>query len=133
MKRGSRPYGGTAMTSDPQPGTPPLYRDRLVCITASSITFFRYSFPFLTQKEVAFADIDHVEVRLPSLANGRWRIWGTGNFTTWFPLDGARPSRDRIFIATLVGRRMKIGFTVEDSARVTALFRSRGIEVRKED
>ncbi|HXX55795.1 MAG TPA: hypothetical protein VEI81_06850 [Methanoregula sp.] len=121
------------MTSDPQPGTPPLYRDRLVCITDSSITFFRYSFPFLGRKEVALSDIDHIVAAKPSLANGRWRIWGSGDLITWFPLDGARPSRDRIFIATLVGRRMKIGFTVEDSARVTALLRSRGIEVREED
>jgi len=121
------------MAPDPQPGTPPLYRDRLVCITTSSITFFRYSFPLLSRKEVPFSDIDYVEARKPSLTNGKWRIWGSGNLTTWFPLDGARPSRDRIFVASLVGRRMKIGFTVEDSARVAALLRSQGVEVREEN
>ena len=119
------------MIPDGEPATAPLYRDQLVCITGSAITFVHYSFPLLAKKEVPLAGIDFIEARVPSVANGKWRIWGSGNLTTWFPLDASRPRRDRIFVATIRGRRTKIGFTVEDSARVIALLRSRGIDVRE--
>jgi hypothetical protein len=104
-----------------------LYADRLVSVTRDSITFYRYSFPFLGKRTVALSDIDYIAIREPSLANGRWRIWGSGNLRTWFPFDLHRSSRDRIFVAFLKTRGMNIGFTVEDSARVLAVFRECGL------
>ncbi|MFZ0181537.1 MAG: hypothetical protein WAL62_00160, partial [Methanoregula sp.] len=93
-----------------------LYADHLVTITGESITFAYYSFPFAGSRTVAFSDIDHIMVMEPSLINGKWRIWGSGDLRTWFPLDIHRPSRDRIFLMTLKSRRTRIGFTVEDSS-----------------
>jgi hypothetical protein len=104
-----------------------IYADRLVRMTDDGITFHRYYFPFLTCKRVVYANIDHIDVETPALTNGKWRIWGSGNLTTWFPLDTGRPSRDRIFIATLNNQCTKIGFTVEDSATVIRIFREKGV------
>jgi hypothetical protein len=108
-------------------GGPVLYADHLVSITGDSITFYRYGFPFLVSRNVAFSDIDHVTVMEPSITNGRWRIWGSGDLRTLFPLDTHRSSRDRIFIASLKTRGMKIGFTVEDSSRVLVFFKEHGL------
>jgi hypothetical protein len=104
-----------------------IYADRLVRMSDDRITFLRYYFPVLASKQVAYANIDHIDVEPPALTNGKWRIWGSGDLTTWFPLDTGRPFRDRIFIATLNNQRTKIGFTVEDSAKVIRAFRRKGV------
>ena len=104
-----------------------LYADRQVSVTGDSITFNRYSFPLLGKRTVAFTDIDHIAIMEPSVANGRWRIWGSGNLNTWFPFDLHRPSRDRIFVAFLKTRGMNIGFTVEDSSMILPVFRKYGL------
>ena len=107
-----------------------LYKDTLVCISGDSITFFRYSL-FLRKKTVPLSEIDHIDVKAPTVMNGKWRLWGTGNFTIWFPLDVSRPSRDRIFIATFRNQRMQIGFTVENSLDVIHILRSCMVDVRE--
>ncbi len=109
------------------PGSRVLYADHLVSINGDSITFHSYSFPHKASRRVAFTDINHLMVLEPSLTNGRWRIWGSGDLCTWFPLDVHRSSRDRIFIATLKTRGMNIGFTVEDSSRVLSIFKEHGL------
>ena len=104
-----------------------LYKDRLVEITDQEVVFHRYYFPFGGDKHVPLNEIESVQVRPPSLWAGSWRIWGSGDLRTWFPLDGARPNRDRIFIAFLRGRSRRIGFTVEHSNEVTAVLKERGL------
>ncbi len=109
--------------SDP----PLLYADNLVRISDVSITFLHYSFPALSPKLVLFSDIDHISVKGPSVTTGKWRIWGSGDLSTWFPLDSRRSLRDRIFHARLKTRGMNIGFTVEDPARVMSILREKGL------
>ncbi len=104
-----------------------LYADHLVTITGESITFASYSFPFAGSRTVAFSDIDYIMAKEPSLISGKWRIWGSGDLRIWFPFDIHRPSRDRIFVASLKSRRTRIGFTVEDSSRVIALLEEHGL------
>lgn len=104
-----------------------LYSDRLIWITDDSITFLNYSFPTLSSRKVLFADIDHICVKKNSLGTGKWRLWGSGDFRTWFPLDGDRPSRDRIFHATLKTQGMNIGFTVVDSPRVISILKEKDL------
>lgn len=104
-----------------------LYVDSLVRISNDSITFLHYSFPLLSPRRVLFADIDHISVKEPSLFTGKWRIWGSGDLRTWYPLDTGRPSRDRIFHVTLKTRGMNIGFTAEHSVRVFSLLREKGL------
>ncbi len=105
-----------------------LYSDGLVTISADSITFHNYSFPFFSgDRTVPFSDIDYIDVKKPSVLTGKWRIAGSGNLSTWFPMDSKRPSRDRIFHARVRGRGMNVGFTVEHPAEVTAILKKKGL------
>jgi len=103
-----------------------LYEDRLVIISENAITFRNYSL-LMRSRRVPFADIDHIDILEPSLTTGKWRLWGSGNFTMWFPLDGGRSSRDTIFHAFLRTRGMNIGFTVENSGAVVRILREYGL------
>ncbi len=106
-----------------------LYQDGLIEITNQEIIFHRYYFPFASDKRVPLAQIESVQTRPPSFFGGSWRMWGSGDplFRTWFPLDGARPSRDTIFVATLRGRRIRVGFTVEHSRQVFEILEKLGL------
>lgn len=104
-----------------------IYTDRLVTITNDDIIFHHY-YVFTGKKKVVKLDnIKCISVKKPTLWNGKWRLHGTGNFKIWFPKDYSRPRRDRIFIATLKGQWVNIGFTVEDGARVEEILRSKSL------
>jgi len=77
-------------------------------------------------------DIDHIDVKKPTVVTGKWRIGGSGNFRTWFPLNWNRPSRDRIFHATLKTRGMNIGFTVEHPAEVMSILKKKMLIISDE-
>jgi len=103
-----------------------LYQDDLIEITDQEVVFHRYYFPFGGNKHVPLSQIKDIRVRPSSALGGSWRIWGSGDFQTWFPLDGARPSRDRIFVAALRDSYWHIGFTVEDSQKVIGVLKEHG-------
>jgi len=110
-----------------------LYADRLIMITENAITFVNFSFPFQQSRRVGLAEINHVDVFKPALANGKYKMWGSGiAFSLWFPLDACRSSRDRIFHAYLKDRWMNIGFTVERSDEVTGILKSKGLIGKEE-
>jgi hypothetical protein len=105
-----------------------LYSDSLVTITNDSMTFHHYSFPLFTRgRTVPFSDIDHIDVKKPSVLTGKWRIGGSGSLTIWFPFDAHRPSRDRIYHAFLKTKGMNIGFTVEHPSEVTTILKKKGL------
>jgi hypothetical protein len=95
-----------------------IYQDALVEINEREIIFHRYYFPTGSDKRVPLSDIESVEVRQPSTFGGSYRIWGSGDLRTWYPLDRQRPKRDRIFRANLRSQKVRIGFTVERSEEV---------------
>ena len=99
-----------------------IYQDKLVEITNDSILLKNYYFPSQKPKKILFDSIKNVEVKLPTLATGKWRFQGTGDFHTWFPLDTARNKRDKIFFILLKNKWIQIGFTVEDSEIVQNIF-----------
>jgi hypothetical protein len=104
-----------------------LYSDHLIEISADGITFRKYYFPIPSDKFVPYSEIDHIDIRKPTIYSGKWRLGGTSSpGSIWFPLDWHRPSRDRIFRAALRNGNA-IGFTVEDSARVTTVLRRLGL------
>ena len=105
-----------------------LYSDSLITITGNAITFKNYSL-LMKPRKVNFMDIDHIDVLEPSLTTGKYRMWGSGNLTMRYPMDSSRSSRDKIFHAYLKIRGMNVGFTVENSAVVTAILQSRGLIV----
>ncbi|MFA4876734.1 MAG: hypothetical protein WC586_04930 [Methanoregula sp.] len=107
-----------------------LYQDHLVSISGNSITFHHYSFPlFLSDRQVYFRDIVRIDVKKTALGTGKWRIAGSGDFRTWFPMDWDRPSRDRTFFATMRAGWWKIGFTVENSSRVLSILKGQGLPI----
>jgi hypothetical protein len=102
-----------------------IYRDNLISMTENEIVFDHYYFPTGKKKVVQLVDIECVTVKPPTIWNGKWRIHGTGNFKTWFPLDLKRPKRDRIFFAKLKGQWIDIGFTVERADQVEKLLKEK--------
>ena len=103
-----------------------VYKDKLIEISSDFILFKNYYFPLIGSKRVPFNRIKSISVEEPSLLKGQWRIWGTGNFTIWFPLDFERSKRDKIFILSMIGKRVRIGFTTENSETVLQIFKQRG-------
>jgi hypothetical protein len=103
-----------------------LYEDGLIKITDQEVVFRRYYFPFGGNKHIPSSQIESIQVRQPSIFFRSWQIWGGGP-RTWFPLDGARLNRDKIFVAFLRGCFLRIGFTVEDSKKVIKVLKERGL------
>ena len=106
-----------------------IYSDNLIEITDESILFREYYLSF-KDKRVPLSEIDHIDVK----KGGNARIYGTGNFRTWFPWDCDRPSRDRIFTATLRSNKwVKIGFTVEDPEKVQKILQDKKLLAKDEN
>ena len=103
-----------------------LYKDGLIEVTDEEVIFHCYYFPFGTDKHLPLGRIERVEMRSPSIWLGSWRLWGGGP-GIWFPMDGARPSRDAIFVATVRGAFTRVGFTVEHSKEAAAVFQKLGL------
>jgi hypothetical protein len=95
-----------------------LYQDNLIVFFEDSLILKNYYFPFLSGKRVIYSQIEKLEIRKPSLSTGKWRIWGSGDFKTWFPMDTRRNTRNRIFIMYLNKKYWRIGFTVESPEKV---------------
>ena len=101
------------------------YADRLVEIKNNYILFHNYYFPIPTTKTVMFDEIETIFMVKPTLLNGKYRYWGSGDFMHWFPLDMRRSKRDVIFILHRKNKKVKIGFTVEDSNQVSGLLKDK--------
>jgi len=98
-----------------------LYSDNLIRITEDSLYIDGF---LLGSKCVPFSRIKTIKMLKPTIWNGKYRIVGTGNFQTWFPSDGSRPSRDVIFVVLMHGKWIRYGFTAEDSAAVKQIFQN---------
>lgn len=102
-----------------------VYLDRLVRLTTTDIRFSWYYFPF-GSKTVALSEIEWID-QVPS---GCWRIWGSGDFRTWFPCDWSRPSRLRIYVLHRRAKFVRIGFTVERDEEFELSLQRQGIHLR---
>ena len=103
------------------------YQDKLILLYDDSLILFKYYFPSLSPKTILFKDIKNIEVHKPTLFSGKYRLQGTGNFRTWYPFDGLRPKRNKIFIIKYVGKWMQSEFNVENSAEVESILREKKI------
>jgi hypothetical protein len=102
-----------------------LYSDKLIEIRDNTILFRNYYFPTFSTKTVKFQEIEKIVLEKPTFKKGKYRFWGTGDFTHWFPLDDQRSKRDVIFILFQKNKKIKIGFTVEDSKKVRELLKGK--------
>jgi hypothetical protein len=104
-----------------------IYEDKLVKISNTFIVVKNYYFPFIGSKKVAFDKIESITVEKPTFLNGQFRIWGTRNLSTWYPIDLVRPKRDKIFKISIIGKTVDVGFTVKNSSDVEKIFREKGL------
>jgi hypothetical protein len=104
------------------------YSDSLVEVSQTGIQFRYYYYPIGT-KFVRFSDILRLEKRPPTLSNGKWRLWGTGDFRTWFPKDWRRPQRSCIFLLRLATQKTRIGFSVENPEKFMEVIKSKGLKI----
>ena len=102
--------------------TEKLYSDGLIAIFPDRIIFRNYYFIGISKK-VPVSEIEKIASHEPTLSNGKWRLWGSGGFNHWFPMDLLRPLRERIFFAKLKNKSFVIGFTVSNSRLVESIFR----------
>ena len=102
-----------------------MYSDKLIEIRDDAILFRNYYFPTSFSKTVKFSEVEKIEIVKPAVRSGKYRYWGSGDFLHWFPLDIQRSKRDVIYILYRKNKRIRIGFTVEDSEKVTALLKQK--------
>ena len=102
-----------------------LYSDKLISINEEEITFHKYYFPTHSDKTMKYSDIKKIKVVKPSLINGKYRYWGTGDLLHWFPLDTQRSKREAIYILYKKSKRSRIGFTVENNDKVTKILKQK--------
>ncbi len=103
------------------------YEDKLVKIFSDSILLKNYYLFSLGSKRIRFDRIRTITVEKLTLFSGKWRLQGSGDLRTWFPLDPKRPKRDKVFLVTLLDRRIRIGFTVEHSDEVLQILKGKGL------
>ena len=106
-----------------------IYSDKLVDVIDNGIRIKEYYFPSARAKFIKFSEIKKISKQQPTLKNGKWRYWGTGDFVTWFPSDWNRSKREYIFLMRLTSQRIRIGFTVENSKAFIEAIESKGIEI----
>ncbi len=96
-----------------------LYDDGLVALDADGLTIRRYYFPFATSKRIPYVQIKGVQERHIGLT-GKGRLWGSGDFRHWAPLDIHRSQKEKALILDL-GTWIRPVITPDDPDRVLAL------------
>ena len=76
--------------------SPPIYSDPLVTLTEQQVRVKCY-YLWGGDKVVRWEDVEFVSALEPTIWNGKWRLWGTTWFRTWFAADFDRPNRQTIF------------------------------------
>jgi hypothetical protein len=107
------------------------YDDGGVACTDAALVIRRYYFPVFPvgDRRIPYAEIADVR-RVPlTFMRGRYRIWGSGDFTHWFNLDAGRPNKSAAFIIQVVGRRIRPVITPRDADAVTAELAAHGVTV----
>jgi hypothetical protein len=103
-----------------------LYSDKLVLLTEEYLMLQNY-YMYFGARRVDYKDIGVIEVITPTLSNGKYRVAGTGDFRTWFPMDWKRHTRDKLFVLVYRESGKRIGFTAEDSGKVTQILQQKGL------
>ncbi|MFC9790140.1 hypothetical protein [Rhodococcus sp. NPDC127528] len=80
-----------------------LYQDGTVRIDSRGVTIRHYYFPFVG-KTVPYERIESVHSGVLPGLGGRWRIWGTTDFSCWYSLDLLRPTKHTAIVLEILGR-----------------------------
>jgi hypothetical protein len=103
-----------------------FYSDSLIEISAETILFKRYYFPF-GAKRLKLSDIERIVVQKPSFLTGKFRLQGSAGLHTWSPMDLQRPRRRKIFFIRLRSQKLRISFTVENDEAVERILREKNL------
>lgn len=104
------------------------YDDGGVALTGDTLVIRRYYFPF-GDKRIPYSKMEQVR-RLPmSGLTGRYRIWGSGDFTHWYNLDAGRPGKSVKFVIQTSGGRFRPVITPDDPDAVQTEFAAHGVNV----
>ncbi len=111
-----------------------LYEDSLIKIKDDLLVIKNYYSPFLS-KVIPFKNITTIETLVPTFLNTTlvfplfiWSVFGFGiieHHLTYFPFDLFRTTRDEIFIITYKNKKIRTGFSVEDSKLVEGILKER--------
>ena len=102
------------------------YKDHLIEINDLYLILFHYYFPSGREKRISLTQIEKILIYPCNVLTGKWRIWGSGNLITWFPLDIKRMKRDKVFYMILKNQRVRIGFTFENFDMVYSILSEKG-------
>ncbi|MFC4603809.1 hypothetical protein [Rhodococcus kronopolitis] len=80
-----------------------LYEDGTVRIDANGVTIRHYYLPFVS-RFLPYERIESVHSGELSNIGGRWRIWGTTDFSHWYSFDIRRPSKSTAIVLETPGR-----------------------------
>jgi hypothetical protein len=97
-----------------------LYDDGLVALDADGLTIRRYYFPIGTSKRIPYTRLKSVQERHMELLTGKGRLWGSGDFRHWLPLDLRRPQKEKALVLDL-GKWVRPVITPDDPDRVLTL------------
>lgn len=100
-----------------------LYSDCTVECDDEAITIRNYYFPGVS-KRIPYSRIREVTSRSMSLWSGRLRLWGTGDFRHWYPLDTTRAAKHTAIIIDK-GDAIRAVVTPDDSAAVLRILRDK--------
>jgi hypothetical protein len=106
------------------------YDDGRIALTDDELVIRMYYFPF-GDKRLRYSDIAEVrsEPLRIGLLNGRWRIWGSGDFVHWYNFDPGRPRKDTALVIDQTGRSSKPVITPDNPQEVIAELASHGVTV----
>lgn len=105
-----------------------LYDDGLIRLDASTLTIRHYYFPLATSKRIRYNRLRSIKNVPIGPATGQWRMWGTGDFRHWLPLDLHRPQRDAALVCDLGGWVRPV-ITPKEPQRVIDILREHGVAV----
>ncbi|MBL8632092.1 MAG: hypothetical protein JNM40_02630 [Myxococcales bacterium] len=100
-----------------------LYSDSTVECDDDAITIRNYYFPGVS-KRIPYSRIREATSRSMDMWTGRLRLWGTGDFRHWYPLDTARVNKSTAIIIDK-GDAIRAVVTPDDSAAVLRILRDK--------
>ncbi|OHB48563.1 MAG: hypothetical protein A2Y10_13495 [Planctomycetes bacterium GWF2_41_51] len=95
----------------------------MIEIDSDGITIKHFYFPFAAKKRINFRDIKTVQ----AYNGGCMRLWGSGDFRTWFGIDWNRTNRKMTFVIEHNNSWFKTGFTCKDSVSVAQILKLKNL------
>jgi hypothetical protein len=103
--------------------TEPLFQDRKLEIYRDFLIIRDYYAPWL-DKKLRISDIKDVWVENLTVLGGKYRLWCTGWFLSWFPFHAERSDRDKAVVVKRKSgliRKTKITLDTQDPLKACEL------------